>query len=127
MISRTRACLFTLLLAAVMLFVAVASADSRHFNRTCSVTGGSAQRLSTVLSTCGHTGTVNATELTIQNSAAANLYVGQSDVDATNGYVLEPGTSSTRRSSNPADPIDTSQIYLFVAVTQNAGFSVRTR
>jgi hypothetical protein len=118
-----------LILLVLVLSLTALAFDARNFNRTCSVTGGSAQQLSAVLATCGYTGTANATWLTIKNpsSAANSLFVGQSDVDGTNGYELEPGTTSSRPSTAPTDPIDLSQIYLFTASTQNASFSVRTR
>jgi hypothetical protein len=122
---KLRAILFVL----VLCVTAIALPDARNFNRKCSVTGGSAQQLSAVLATCGYTGTTSATWLTIKNpsTAANSLFVGQSDVDGSNGYEVEPGASSSRPSTNPADPVDLSQIYLFVSSTQNAYFSVRTR
>jgi hypothetical protein len=118
-----------LILLVLALSLSTLALDSRNFNRTCSVTGGSAQKLSDVLVTCGYTGTSNATWLTIKNksSAANTMYVGQADVDATNGYPVEPGSTISRPSTNTADPIDLSQIYLFVASTQTGSFSVRTR
>lgn len=123
---KLRRIILTLTLA---MMLGVVADSTTVFNRTCSVTGGSAQRMSTVLSTCGYTGNPVLTEYTILNpsTAANSVFVGQSDVDATNGYEIEPGTTSTRRSFGPSDPIESNRIYLFVSSTQNVSFSVRGR
>lgn len=99
------------------------------FNRTCSVTGGSAQQLSSVLSTCGYTGANQLQELIIVNPSTATntLYVGQSDDSAVNGLPLLPGESITYRAASQQDAIPATGIYLFVSSTQNAGFSARSK
>lgn len=116
-------------LAALLVCFALLAPPARaaEFNRACSVTGGSAQQLSTVLSACGYSGVVSLDELTLKNpSAAANtLYIGQSDVDATNGYEVEAGGSATRRTGSV--PIQSERIYLFVATTQNVMVSLRSK
>lgn len=112
--------IFVFLILAALFSGAVRAAE---FNRSCSVTGGSAQRLSTVLTTCGYTGAYSVRELTITNpdDAANDLYVGRSDVDATNGVKYVPGASRHRMNS------DITQIYLFVSSTQNVYISVSTQ
>lgn len=123
---KLRRIILTLILAMAL---GVVADSTTVFNRACSVTGGSAQRMSTVLSTCGYTGNPVLAEYTILNPSTStnSVFVGQSDVDATNGYELEPGTTSTRRSFGSSDPIESNRIYLFVATTQNVHFSIRGR
>jgi hypothetical protein len=100
-----------------------------EYNRACSVTGGSAQQLSAVLSTCGYTGVVSLQELSVKDpdDAANDLYVGQSDVSSANGYKLSPGDSKTWRASNQGDAIDATRFYLSVATTQNVMISLRSK
>jgi hypothetical protein len=100
-----------------------------EFDRKCSVTGGSAQRLSVVLTACGFTGSLNVKELTIKNpSASANsFYVGGSTVDASTGYEIEAGESKTYRSSGGTDVIVTTDKYLFVSSTQSGYFYARSQ
>lgn len=116
-------------LAAALLFATPLPARAAEFNRSCSVTGASAQQLSTVLSACGYSGVVSLAELTLRDpdAAANDLYVGQSDVDATNGYKLAPGDSKTWRATSPQDVIEAGRIYLFVASTQNIHISLRSK
>lgn len=105
------------------------AASAAEFTRSCSVTGGSAQQLSAVLTACGYTGVVSLQELSVKDpaSAANNVYIGQSDVSAANGYELEPGDSKTYRASNQGDQIEAGRIYLFVASTQNVMISLRSK
>jgi hypothetical protein len=118
----------TLCLLAAACFFALA-VRATTWNRTCSVTGGSAQRLSTVLTTCGFAGTLALKELTVKNPDAAtyDLYVGSSDVDATNGYKLSPGDSKTWRSSGGTDVVEPSQMYLYQTTTESKSFSARAQ
>ncbi|HEX8503715.1 MAG TPA: hypothetical protein VF659_24230 [Pyrinomonadaceae bacterium] len=104
-------------------------ASAAEYNRSCSVTGGSAQSLSSVLSTCGYSGAVSLQELTIRNpdSAANTLYIGQSDANASNSFPLAPGESITWRASNQGDLIDAGRLYLYVSSTQNAALSLRSK
>lgn len=115
-----------LLLLAAFALTAFAST---HFNRSCSVTGGSAQALSQVLSTCGYSGPVSLNELTIINpdTAANDLYVGQSDVNASTGVKLLPGASLSFDATSPQDTVDAGRLYLFVSSTQNAHLSARSK
>jgi hypothetical protein len=98
-------------------------------NRACSVTGGSAQRLSTVMTVCGWTGSYNLTELVITNpdDAANDLYVGESDVSTVNGVRYRPGDSRHRRSTGSGDPIQATAAYLWVSSTQNVFISARSQ
>jgi hypothetical protein len=116
-------------LALALALLAPPSARAAEFNRACSVTGGSAQQLSTVLSACGYAGVVSLQELSLKDpDAAANpLYVGQSDVSAANGYELAPGDSKTWRATNQGDAIDAGRLYLYVATTQNVMTSLRSK
>lgn len=100
-----------------------------QFNRTISVTGGSAQRLSTVLASGGYSSPETLDELTICNPAGAanTLYLGQSDVDASNGFPLLAGECKTERAVSTGNPVQSGQIYLFTATTQSAAFSVRSK
>ncbi len=99
------------------------------YTRACSVVGAAARQLSAVLSTAGYAGALSLNELTIRNpvGSANDLYIGQSDVDATNGLKLTPGESITWRATNQGDVIDASRVYLYVAVTQNAAVSLRAK
>jgi hypothetical protein len=100
-----------------------------EYNRKCSVTGAAAQQLSAVLSACGYTGVISLAELSLKDpdDATNDLYVGQSDVDATNGYKISIGDSKTWRATNPQDQIESGRIYLFVASTQSVYISVRSK
>lgn len=121
--------MFAALLAAVLLLVMTPHTRAAEFNRSCSVTGGSAQQLSTVLSACGYSGGVSLQELTLKDPDAASndLYVGQSDVDASNGYKIAIGDSKTWRASNQTDVIEATRMYVFVASTQNIHISLRSK
>ena len=127
---RNRLSIHAVALALVLaLALAGVALGNTVFNRQCSVTGASAQQLSAVLSTCGYTGTVSLQELTVRNpdSAANDLYVGQSDASAANGFKLAPGESVTWRASNQGDQIEAGRLYLFVSSTQNAAVSLRSK
>jgi hypothetical protein len=121
---------FAASVAALMIASAMyQSVLAAEWNRTFSVTGGSAQRLSVVLSNSGYSGTDLVDELTICNPAAAanTLYLGQSDVNTSNGVPLEAGDCKTARAVSTSNPINTGQTYLYVATTQSANFSVRSK
>jgi hypothetical protein len=129
-----RRALLALAVASFVLTASLRLADLRvaragEFNRQCSVTGASAQQLSAVLSTCGYSGVVSLQELTVRNpdSAANDLYVGQSDVAAANGFKLAPGESITWRASNQGDQVEAGRLYLYVSSTQNAAISLRSK
>ena len=98
------------------------------YNRKISVTGGSAQKLITVLESATYSGSATASELTIcvPSSNVNTLYLGQSDVSATNGFPIDPGGCKTERDAS-GSPIDMTRIYLFVSSTESEVFSVRTR
>jgi hypothetical protein len=108
--------------------VLVVSVFAAEFDKTVSVTGGSAQRLSTVLVANGWTGPYQLKELTITNpnTATLTIYVGQSTV-VTDGRPLEPGESITYRSSGSGDGIDSTQKFIYVSSTQNVGISARAQ
>lgn len=116
-------------LALALALLAPPRARAAEFNRKCSVTGGSAQQLSAVLSACGYTGVVSLAELSLKDpeDAANDLYVGQSDVDSTNGYKIAAGDSKTWRATNPQDIIEASRLYLYVSSTQSVFVSLRSK
>lgn len=111
-----------------LLTVAVVAANTTFIRRT-SITGGSAQQLSSVLSTAGFTGTTSLQELTLRNppANANDLCIGQSDVSASTGLCLQPGESLTMRAVSQQDAIYTSQIYLYVSSTQDASILARDK
>jgi hypothetical protein len=104
-------------------------ARANEFNETCSVTGGSAQKLSTVLTACGYADYTGLRELSLLNpdDAANDLYIGRSNVSASHGYKRSPGDSKTWRAAGDADQIQAGQIYLYVATTQNVMISLRSK
>lgn len=115
--------------ATALLLALALAAPAGEYNRSCPVTGGSAQQLSAVLSACGYSGVLSLQELSIKDpdSAANSVFVGQSDVSAANGYELQPGDSKTWRASNQGDQIEAGRIYLYVASTQNVMISLRSK
>lgn len=119
-----------LALVFILLVCSVAFA-STHFVKMCSVTGGSGQRLSTVLTTAGYTGSVAVMDLEICNPSDATnaLYIGSvSTVNASTGAKLVQGQCRHFPGSTVMhDFNDTSKIWLFVATTQNAEIWVRSR
>ncbi len=116
-------------LALALALLAPPAARAGEYNRKCSVTGGSAQQLSAVLSACGYTGVVALSELSLKDpdDAANDLYVGQSDVDATNGYKIGIGDAKTWRASSPQDIIEASRMYVYVSTTQGIYVSLRSK
>jgi|SRR5712671_3309489 len=120
--------IFLLVFALALIFTVPVFA--KDFSATCSVTGGSPQRLSTILVANGYTGDgaiMQLDLLTICNpSANANhLYVGQSNVSSTNGYDLAPGVCNTWPPGTRFT--DASQVYLWTATTQSEMISLRSR
>lgn len=104
-------------------------ARAAEFDRTCSLTGGSAQRLSVVMAACGYVGSFALKELTIANpdDAANDIYIGQAGVDSTTGYRRRPGDSKTYHSTGGTDVIQAADKYLYVATTQNVMISARAQ
>lgn len=99
-----------------------------EFHRLASVTGGSGQRLTTVLTTAGYTGGDHVDELILCNptGSANTLYLGSaSSVNASTGFPIVAGTCERWRAAGR--PVDLSTYYLFVATTQGAAISVRQR
>lgn len=116
--KRLSAILLTLLLA-ITIF-------AQEFNRSINVAGGAARKLSTVLSDGGYSGAMTLDALTICNPDAATntLYIGQSDVSASNGFALTAGDCYTWPSGQR--PTDAGRIYLFAATSQKAEISLRS-
>jgi hypothetical protein len=100
-----------------------------HFNGQLSVKGGSPQRLSALLMGNGYTGQMLLEELTICDSddSSDTLYLGQSNVNSTNGYSLLQGECYTQRAASPQDVIDATQIYLFIKVDGKAKIILRSK
>lgn len=119
----------TLALTALVVLCGTAALNALAgpYNRRISVSGGSPQRLSTVLSGAGYLGTMALDELTVcvPNANSNTLYIGQSDVSTSNGFALAPGTCFTQRGSTTA--IDASSIYIRVVSTESESFSLRSR
>lgn len=116
---------FTTLLTIALALALVPSALASDFNKTLSVSGGSPRRLSDLLVDGGYAGNpdqVQVLTICVPSSNSNTLYLGQSNVDASTGFPLEPGTCDTIPYSNVS--ITTSRIYLFVATTESEGFQV---
>lgn len=111
----------------VLIILLAITVFASHYNRTISVTGGSPQRLSSVLSGDGYGGSFLLDELTIcvPSTNTNTLYLGQSNVSSSNGFPLEPGSCYTQRSATT--PIDAGAIYLRVSSTESEQFSLRSR
>lgn len=126
---RLRILLALALALALAVWPAAPASANTSFTRSCSVTGGSAQSLSGVLTACGYAGVLSLQELSVKDpdAAANSVYVGQSDVSAANGYELAPGDSKTWRATNQGDMIEAGRLYLFVATTQNVMISLRSK
>ena len=116
--KRLSTILLTLLLA-----ISIFATD---FNRTFNVPGGQARRLSNLLSDGGYSGSNTLDFLTICNPTgnANTLYVGQSDVSASNGAAILAGDCNTWPAGK--QPTQAGQIYLFTATSQNATFILRS-
>lgn len=112
--------------ALLLTFLLAISVFAMEFNRSVNVPGGAAQRLTGVLTGGGYTGPATLDALTICNPDAATntLYIGQSDVSASNGFPLEAGVCYTWPSGQR--PTDAGRIYLFTATSQNAAISLRS-
>lgn len=117
-----RAFLISLLLLA---FIAPTVFSSTEYDRSFQNTGGSAQKILTIVAANGYTGGAQALELTACNPAAANLYAGKSDVSASNGFRLLPGECYTWRATSATDFVDLSQKYVFTAADQTVQFTIR--
>lgn len=118
---RSLTALLTIILALSFVPITLAS----DFNKTLSVSGGSPRRLSDLLVNGGYTGVPDQVQwltICVPSANANTLYLGQSNVSASNGFPLEPGTCNTLPYSTV--PITTSRIYLFVATTEDESFQV---
>jgi hypothetical protein len=99
-----------------------------EFHRLVSITGGSGQRLTTALATAGYTGGDHVDELIIctPSGSANTMYLGHiSTVNASTGFPIPAGTCERWRAAGRN--IDMTSYYLFVATTQNAAISIRSR
>ncbi len=117
------------LVALVILLLAI-TVFAKDWSRTFSLTGGSPQRLSTVITANGYTGFDAITSLdvlTVCNPTASTvtLYFGQSDVNASNGFPLVAGICYTWPPGTR--PSDAQNIFLFKATTENIHVSIRSR
>lgn len=115
------------LLSLILLLALAITVFATEFTVTFSVPAGSPQRLSTLLSNAGYSGTMTLDALTTCNpdTNAGDLYRGQSNVSATNSLVLHPGDCYTDPPG--ARPPDATQIYLRVSTTQTATVVLRSR
>jgi hypothetical protein len=106
-----------------------------QFNDTLnSVTGAAAQNLAALLLANGFPTGFNAemlgTELTILAPSAQSVFWGGSstvtDAGATKGFEIQAGSYDTQRASgNGGDVIDPSQIWLYLATTDDVGVRFR--
>jgi hypothetical protein len=118
-----------LILSIVLAVLTLAALSVRaEFIKQVSVTGGSAQRLSTLLVASGYAGPTSLDELTIKvpDGNSNTLYYGSSSaVNASTGFPLNPGDSKTWRAAGA--PIEASSIYLYVATTESEAVDIRER
>jgi hypothetical protein len=117
-------------ISAVMLAALLTLTFAVHgeFTKLVSITGGSAQRLTDSLSAAGYTGTASVDEMTlcVPSANVNTMYLGsQSNVNASTGFPVEPGTCITFRSGQR--PIDVSSFWTYVATTENAAITLRPR
>ena len=99
-----------------------------QFSKRISNTGGSAQRLSTVLAAAGYTDSYIGVELALRvpTSVAASMFVGGSTVNASTGQEIGSGESYTWNSTGVyGDVVDVAQMYLFTTITQNFDVTFR--
>jgi hypothetical protein len=102
--------------------------SAAEFDKTISVSGGSSQRLSTLLTTAGYAGSYNLRTLTICNpSTSANtLYIGDTSTDTTSGFPVEAGACYTYPPLPSGDAYPATGFWLYTATTQNAGISAHS-
>ncbi len=108
-------------------FAMAISVFAAEYTVNVSVTGGSPQRLSTLLNNAGYSGTMTLDSLTTCNpdTNTVDLYRGQANVNSTNSLVLHPGDCFTDPPG--AYAVDASQIYLRTSSTQPATVILRSR
>ena len=98
-----------------------------YFGKTVSVEGGSAQRLSDVMSGAGFTSGGMGFHLMLTAPADASLFTGGSTVTgggASKGFEIEEGqTASFTASGGPSAWIESTQMYLFLAADGDVGIS----
>lgn len=120
-----------ILIAALTICLAVPSFAATPYHRTVSLTGNTITSVYALMVANGWTGRSQMMEVTILNSGAATIYVGQSDCSAANGFPIAAGGSITERASgldranNVQDNVPAATIYLFVASTQNVSIAAR--
>lgn len=114
------------LLAGVIL--AITTVVFGEFTKLVSITGGSAQRLSTSLTSAGYSGSTALDELTVcvPDANTNTMYLGsQSNVNASTGFALAPGTCITYQAAGR--PIDSSTMYVYTATTESIAVTLRPR
>ena len=113
--------LSSILILLVLVTVCYAATE---WNKLVAVTGGSPQRFSTTIETAGYSAGQTYDELTLCNPNAATLYIGQSNVNASNGFGLAAGACKTERRAQV--PVDGTQKYLFLTANGNVSVSIRS-
>lgn len=102
---------------------------TNSLNKTVSVTGAAAQQLSALLTANGFTGSLIGTELDLAAPSGQSLFIGDStvtDSGATKGREIQSGDSRTWRSTGMmGDVIDPSQLYLYLATTDDVGITFK--
>ena len=96
-----------------------------RFDGDLLITGSNRQQLSAMLSASGYEGPMRLDELTVCAPDDSDLRMGQSDVSATKGFLLESTGCKTERSCDQLKPIDAAQIYLFTGA--NGKIKIRLR
>lgn len=110
----------------------------KPYDKTISVTGAVALNLLTGMQANGYPSLLTfgcsliGTELTLTSPGGQSLFIGSSsdvtDSGATKGFELGAGSAVTRRATGLlGDAIDPSQIWLYIASTDDVGISYRSK
>lgn len=116
------------LLLVIGLFLSFGLAVHAEFIRQVGISGGAARELYNTLQRTGYQGQPGLDELMICNKKtnSANMWYGyQSSMDSASGNVIEPGACVSWRAG--FKPINTTQIFIYVASTQNMEVTLRER
>lgn len=114
-------------IALVLSLVLTVFALDTEWAGTFTVTGGSSQRLSSMLSVAGYTGLYNVDSVTWCNPStnAGNMVFGKQNITMSTGFILTPGQCYTPPSGTR--PSDLSAIYFRVLTDQPAMVALRSR
>lgn len=111
---------------------------AKPYNKTVvSITGAAAQNLLTVMQANGYAASssfecsLNGTELTLGSPGGQSLFIGSSsdvtDAGATKGFELPSSSFDTQRATGQhGNNIDPSQIWLYLATTDDVSIRYRS-